>query len=275
MTPVGIRQFHQTSWLTPGPKPFHDTKLFDSSLGSSTPCIVKNYVIFNTEPPETTICWYRFLLSESRGSRSYRHPWYIKLKCFIRIWGKLSTQNNYLQKLQPTPLIFHFYCLFIYLSCSPCIKFKSVIPFFWSCTLSPFKNIFIFKVYLHHIRYNIAVRNHLCCIECINGAQHLGENTNNFKNSFSNKCCHRSVSIWSKNSGDRDLKTCLISVIFEQNLEQLESNICTDDNETMKLPASARSHRKFQKIGVTTLPHLSTYIMQRSRSSGVFFCLAV
>lgn len=145
MTPVGIRQFHQTSWLTSGPKPFHDTKLFDSSLGSSTPCIVKNYVIFNTEPAETTICWYRFLLSESRGSRSYRHPWYIKLKCFIRIWGKLSTQNNYLQKLQPTPLIFHFYCLFIYLSCSPCIKFKSVIPFFGLVPFPPSRISLFFK----------------------------------------------------------------------------------------------------------------------------------
>lgn len=63
-------------------------------------------MIFNTEPAETTICWYRFLLSESRGSRSYRHPWYIKLKCFIRIWGKLSTQNNYLQTTHPTYLSF-------------------------------------------------------------------------------------------------------------------------------------------------------------------------
>lgn len=144
MTPVGIRQFHQTSWLNPDPKPFHDTKLFDSSLGSSTPCIVKNYVIFNTEPPETKICWYRFPLSESRGSRSYRHPWYIKQKCFIRIWGKLSTQNNYLQKLQPTPLIFQFYCLFIYLSCSPCIKFKSVILIFLVFYPFPLQKYFYF-----------------------------------------------------------------------------------------------------------------------------------
>lgn len=165
--------------------------------------------------------------------------------------AKITTHPTYLSFLLP------FYLL-VMLSMYKVQKCHTI---FWSCTLSPFKNIFIFKVYLHHIRYNIAVRNHLCCTECINGAEHLGENTNNFKNSFSNKCCHRSVSIWSKNSGDRDLKTCLISVIFEQNLEQPESNICTDDNETMKLPASARSHRKFQKIGVTTLPHLSTYIM--------------
>lgn len=110
--------------------------------------------------------------------------------------AKITTHPTYLSFLLP------FYLL-VMLSM---YKVQKCHTFFWSCTLSPFKNIFIFKVYLHHIRYNIAVRNHLCCIECINGAEHLGENTNNFKNSFSNKCCHRSVSIWSKNSGDRDWK---------------------------------------------------------------------
>lgn len=103
--------------------------------------------------------------------------------------AKITTHPTYLSFLLP------FYLL-VMLSM---YKVQKCHTFFWSCTLSPFKNIFIFKVYLHHIRYNIAVRNHLCCTECINGAEHLGENTNNFKNSFSNKCCHRSVSIWSKN----------------------------------------------------------------------------
>lgn len=59
--------------------------------------------------------------------------------------GKIIYTKQLPAKIITHPTYLSFYCLFIYLSCSPCIKFKSVIPFFGLVPFPPSRISLFFK----------------------------------------------------------------------------------------------------------------------------------